>query len=118
MPKRATAPLDSERALAVVRILNRMVQQYRSAIIIVTHDKKIIPTFKRASITSAMAAPRNRPAAVPAGVAPGFWFWSEAQLPDRASLLLRGQIRCAALRPCGFSLPANPACPDRRANSR
>ena len=42
-----TAPLDSERALAVVRILNRMAQQYRTAIIVVTHDEKIIPTFKR-----------------------------------------------------------------------
>ena len=42
-----TAPLDSERALAVVRILNRMAQQYRTAIIVVTHDEKIIPTFQR-----------------------------------------------------------------------
>ncbi|HRZ24836.1 MAG TPA: ATP-binding cassette domain-containing protein, partial [Candidatus Contendobacter sp.] len=42
-----TAPLDSERALAVVRILNRMAQQYQTAIIVVTHDEKIIPTFKR-----------------------------------------------------------------------
>jgi putative ABC transport system ATP-binding protein len=42
-----TAPLDSERALAVVRILNRMAQHYRTAIIVVTHDEKIIPTFKR-----------------------------------------------------------------------
>lgn len=42
-----TAPLDSERALAVIRILNRMAQQYRTAIIVVTHDEKIIPTFKR-----------------------------------------------------------------------
>ena len=42
-----TAPLDSERALAVVRILNRMAAQYRTAIIVVTHDEKIIPTFKR-----------------------------------------------------------------------
>ena len=42
-----TAPLDSERALAVVRILNQMAQQYRTAIIVVTHDEKIIPTFKR-----------------------------------------------------------------------
>ena len=42
-----TAPLDSERALAVVRILNEMAQQYRTAIIVVTHDEKIIPTFKR-----------------------------------------------------------------------
>ncbi len=42
-----TAPLDSERALAVVRILNQMARQYRTAIIVVTHDEKIIPTFKR-----------------------------------------------------------------------
>ncbi len=42
-----TAPLDSERAQAVVRILNQMAQQYQTAIIVVTHDEKIIPTFKR-----------------------------------------------------------------------
>ena len=42
-----TAPLDSERALTVVRILNQMAEQYRTAIIVVTHDEKIIPTFKR-----------------------------------------------------------------------
>ena len=42
-----TAPLDSERALAVVRILNQMAQQYQTAIIVVTHDEKIIPTFRR-----------------------------------------------------------------------
>ncbi len=42
-----TAPLDSERALGVVRILNRMAQQAQTAIIVVTHDEKIIPTFKR-----------------------------------------------------------------------
>ncbi|MEK6725560.1 MAG: ABC transporter ATP-binding protein [Deltaproteobacteria bacterium] len=42
-----TAPLDSERALAVVRILNQMASQYHTAIIVVTHDEKIIPTFKR-----------------------------------------------------------------------
>ncbi|HEU0219637.1 MAG TPA: ABC transporter ATP-binding protein [Gallionella sp.] len=42
-----TAPLDSERALAVIRILNKMAQQYHTAIIVVTHDEKIIPTFKR-----------------------------------------------------------------------
>ena len=42
-----TAPLDSERALSVMRILNRMATQYRTAIIVVTHDEKIIPTFKR-----------------------------------------------------------------------
>ena len=42
-----TAPLDSERALNVVRILNRMGGQYQTAIIVVTHDEKIIPTFRR-----------------------------------------------------------------------
>jgi putative ABC transport system ATP-binding protein len=42
-----TAPLDSERAMAVTRILNEMAKRYDTAIIIVTHDEKIIPTFKR-----------------------------------------------------------------------
>ena len=42
-----TAPLDSQRALTVVRILNRLAQEYRTAIIVVTHDEKIIPTFRR-----------------------------------------------------------------------
>ena len=42
-----TAPLDSQRALTVVKILNRLAREYRTAIIIVTHDEKIIPTFKR-----------------------------------------------------------------------
>ncbi len=42
-----TAPLDSERALAVIRILNQMAQQFHTAVIVVTHDEKIIPTFKR-----------------------------------------------------------------------
>jgi putative ABC transport system ATP-binding protein len=42
-----TAPLDSERALAVMRILNQMALQAQTAIIVVTHDEKIIPTFKR-----------------------------------------------------------------------
>ena len=42
-----TAPLDSERALAVMRILNRMAIQYQAAVIVVTHDEKIIPIFKR-----------------------------------------------------------------------
>lgn len=42
-----TAPLDSQRALGVMRILNAMAAQYRAAIIVVTHDEKIIPTFKR-----------------------------------------------------------------------
>ena len=34
-----TAPLDSERALAVVRILNQMATLYHTAIIVVTHDE-------------------------------------------------------------------------------
>ena len=42
-----TAPLDSDRALAVMRILNQMAKQAQTAIIVVTHDEKIIPTFKR-----------------------------------------------------------------------
>lgn len=42
-----TAPLDGERALAVMRILNRLAQEFQTAIIVVTHDDKIIPTFKR-----------------------------------------------------------------------
>lgn len=42
-----TAPLDSERALAVIRILNQMAGKFDTAIIVVTHDEKIIPTFKR-----------------------------------------------------------------------
>lgn len=42
-----TAPLDSERAMSVIRILNRMAAQYETAVIVVTHDEKIIPTFKR-----------------------------------------------------------------------
>lgn len=42
-----TEPLDSERALAVMRNLNRMAHQNRTAMIVVTHDEKIIPNFKR-----------------------------------------------------------------------
>lgn len=42
-----TAPLDSERALAVVGLLSEMARKYDTAIIVVTHDDKIIPTFKR-----------------------------------------------------------------------
>ena len=44
-----TAPLDSERAMAVIRILNEMARKFETAIIVVTHDEKIIPTFKRIS---------------------------------------------------------------------
>jgi len=42
-----TAPLDSRRAMAVVRILHEMARTFETAIIVVTHDEKIIPTFKR-----------------------------------------------------------------------
>ena len=42
-----TAPLDSVRAMAVVRILNYMARKLQTAVIVVTHDEKIIPTFKR-----------------------------------------------------------------------
>jgi len=31
----------------VVKILNRLAQEFHTAIIVVTHDEKIIPTFKR-----------------------------------------------------------------------
>ena len=33
--------------MAVVRILNDMAQRYQTAVIVVTHDEKIIPTFRR-----------------------------------------------------------------------
>ena len=42
-----TAPLDSARALAVIRILNDMARKFETAVIVVTHDEKIIPTFQR-----------------------------------------------------------------------
>ena len=42
-----TAPLDSQRALAVIRLLNEMAEQFQTAVIVVTHDEKIIPTFRR-----------------------------------------------------------------------
>ena len=42
-----TAPLDSERAMGVIRILNAMAKRYDTAVIVVTHDEKIIPTFRR-----------------------------------------------------------------------
>ena len=42
-----TAPLDSQRAMAVIRILNDMARRLETAVIVVTHDEKIIPTFKR-----------------------------------------------------------------------
>ncbi len=42
-----TAPLDSVRAMAVMRILNDMARRFETAVIVVTHDEKITPTFKR-----------------------------------------------------------------------
>jgi putative ABC transport system ATP-binding protein len=33
--------------MTVIRILNEMAQRFQTAIIVVTHDEKIIPTFKR-----------------------------------------------------------------------
>ena len=42
-----TAPLDSARGLAVMGILHQLATQYDTAIIVVTHDEKIIPTFRR-----------------------------------------------------------------------
>lgn len=42
-----TAPLDSERALAVIATLNEMARRFHTAVIVVTHDEKIIPTFRR-----------------------------------------------------------------------
>lgn len=42
-----TAPLDSKRAMDVIRLLNDMARKFETAIIVVTHDEKIIPTFKR-----------------------------------------------------------------------
>lgn len=42
-----TAPLDSVRAMAVIKILNEMARKFETAVIVVTHDEKIIPTFKR-----------------------------------------------------------------------
>jgi putative ABC transport system ATP-binding protein len=42
-----TAPLDGHRSLAVISLLNELAQQYGTAIIVVTHDEVVIPTFKR-----------------------------------------------------------------------
>ena len=42
-----TAPLDTERSLKVISLLNKLAKQYQTAIIVVTHDDVIIPTFKR-----------------------------------------------------------------------
>ncbi|MBP2636407.1 MAG: macB1 [Firmicutes bacterium] len=42
-----TAPLDSQRSLSVINLLNELAKQYDTAIIVVTHDEVIIPIFKR-----------------------------------------------------------------------
>jgi putative ABC transport system ATP-binding protein len=42
-----TAPLDSDRAMSVIQILNEMARKFKTVIIVVTHDEKIIPTFHR-----------------------------------------------------------------------
>lgn len=39
--------IERERALVVIRILHEMAHQYQTAVIVVTHDEKIIPTFRR-----------------------------------------------------------------------
>ncbi|MCO5056227.1 MAG: hypothetical protein M9902_11725 [Thermomonas sp.] len=39
--------LGSERDMAVIRMLNLMAWKFETAIIVVTHDEKIVPTFKR-----------------------------------------------------------------------
>lgn len=42
-----TAPLDSERSLLVMKLLVRLAEQFKTAIMVVTHDDIIIPRFKR-----------------------------------------------------------------------
>lgn len=42
-----TAPLDGARALAVVSLLADMARRYGTAVIVLTHDEKIIPSFPR-----------------------------------------------------------------------
>ena len=42
-----TAPLDSERSLIVIKLLSRLAQEFKTAIMVVTHDDIIIPRFKR-----------------------------------------------------------------------
>ena len=42
-----TAPLDSVRAMTVIRLLHEMAEKFQTAIIVVTHDDKIIPTFQQ-----------------------------------------------------------------------
>jgi len=42
-----TAPLDSHRAMSVMKLLHDMAHQSGTAVIVVTHDENIIPVFKR-----------------------------------------------------------------------
>ncbi len=42
-----TAPLDSHRAMEVMKLLHDMAEKSQTAIIVVTHDENIIPVFKR-----------------------------------------------------------------------
>jgi len=42
-----TAPLDSQRALAVMDLLQQMASRFQTAVIVVTHDENIIPQFRR-----------------------------------------------------------------------
>ena len=42
-----TAPLDRERSLIVIKLLTRLAQEFKTAIMVVTHDDIIIPRFKR-----------------------------------------------------------------------
>ena len=42
-----TAPLDSKRSMAVIDLLNQLARQFGTAIIVVTHDEVIIPTFAK-----------------------------------------------------------------------
>ncbi len=42
-----TAPLDSHRAMSVMKLLHDMAERLGTAVIVVTHDENIIPVFKR-----------------------------------------------------------------------
>jgi putative ABC transport system ATP-binding protein len=42
-----TAPLDSHRAMLVMKLLHDMAERQGTAVIVVTHDENIIPVFKR-----------------------------------------------------------------------
>jgi putative ABC transport system ATP-binding protein len=42
-----TAPLDTPRAMAVMDLLERLAGQIGTSVIVVTHDEKIMPRFRR-----------------------------------------------------------------------